>query len=259
MTHSTTPARDHLPEKNRREIAERERDEALALVAKWRKASGLESAHPDGVQPEHLEIELRRRDAVEHKLRVALSPDSLGDAMQTVWDDRIADSDTIPDCIKLVGKNAMASAHFAPSSFAITVSEHLLAGIPRVIADPKRSVSSGVVAELLLERNRQKEIEKRSDEHDDKYCCGELPAAAACYAIAASVAERTEPTDGSKAFGGDVSEPAASLWPWHNGKWKPTTRRRDLIKAGALIVAEIERGDRASAKATNTAPIASCR
>lgn len=34
-------------------------------------------------------------------------------------------------------------------------------------------------------------------------------------------------------------------WPWNGRWWKPTNRRRDLIKAGALIVAEIERLDRA--------------
>jgi hypothetical protein len=28
--------------------------------------------------------------------------------------------------------------------------------------------------------------------------------------------------------------------------WKPTNRRRDLVKAGALILAEIERLDRAA-------------
>ena len=30
-------------------------------------------------------------------------------------------------------------------------------------------------------------------------------------------------------------------------KWQPTTSRRDLVKAGALVLAEIERLDRAAA------------
>ena len=33
-------------------------------------------------------------------------------------------------------------------------------------------------------------------------------------------------------------------WPWVRRWWKPTDRRRDLVKAGALILAEIERLDR---------------
>ncbi|MFN3321313.1 MAG: hypothetical protein ACK43M_21435, partial [Allorhizobium sp.] len=36
------------------------------------------------------------------------------------------------------------------------------------------------------------------------------------------------------------------LWPWGIEWWKPTDRRRDLVKAGALIIAEIERLDRAA-------------
>lgn len=35
-------------------------------------------------------------------------------------------------------------------------------------------------------------------------------------------------------------------WPWHRVWWKPSTRRRNLVKAGALILAEIERLDRAA-------------
>lgn len=34
-------------------------------------------------------------------------------------------------------------------------------------------------------------------------------------------------------------------WPWSRAWWKPASRRRCLIKAGALILAEIERIDRA--------------
>jgi hypothetical protein len=39
------------------------------------------------------------------------------------------------------------------------------------------------------------------------------------------------------------------LWPWSVQWWKPKDRRRDLVRAGALIVAEIERLDRAAARA----------
>lgn len=35
-------------------------------------------------------------------------------------------------------------------------------------------------------------------------------------------------------------------WPWDASWWKPNARRRNLVKAGALILAEIERIDRAA-------------
>lgn len=35
-------------------------------------------------------------------------------------------------------------------------------------------------------------------------------------------------------------------WPWGSSWWKPKDPRRDLVRAGALILAEIERIDRAS-------------
>jgi len=38
------------------------------------------------------------------------------------------------------------------------------------------------------------------------------------------------------------------MWPWDSRGGSPKTRRHDLIRAGALIVAEIERIDRDMAK-----------
>ena len=35
-------------------------------------------------------------------------------------------------------------------------------------------------------------------------------------------------------------------WPWDPAWWKPIDPRCDLVKAGALILAEIERIDRAA-------------
>ncbi|MDQ4340904.1 hypothetical protein RBT91_15955 [Pseudomonas aeruginosa] len=61
--------------------------------------------------------------------------------------------------------------------------------------------------------------------------------AAACYALAGSSA----PSDGTAAL-------LVSLaWPWDEQWWKPSTARRDLVKACALALAEIERLDRAAA------------
>ncbi|PKR54432.1 hypothetical protein [Thalassospira marina] len=89
--------------------------------------------------------------------------------------------------------------------------------------------------DVLAERNRQVSVEGWAPEHDDAHDQGEIAIAAACYA-----APHT----------GDEDTPRASMlrwWPWTSSWWKPSSRRRDLVKAGALILAEIERLDRAEA------------
>lgn len=91
--------------------------------------------------------------------------------------------------------------------------------------------------DVVAERQRQVSVEDWTPDHDDQQKNGELACAAACYAEHASW-RRTFPI---------VSAPRD--WPWERAWWKPSTPRRDLVKAAALILAEIERIDRAEAKA----------
>ncbi|MEQ0937047.1 hypothetical protein [Pseudomonas aeruginosa] len=89
--------------------------------------------------------------------------------------------------------------------------------------------------DVQAERRRQVEAEGWTPEHDDAHSHGQMARAAACYALAGSSA----PNDGTAAL-------LVSLaWPWDEQWWKPTTTRRDLVKACALGLAEIERLDRA--------------
>ncbi|MFU2892045.1 hypothetical protein ACM7N3_11785 [Pseudomonas aeruginosa] len=91
--------------------------------------------------------------------------------------------------------------------------------------------------DVQAERRRQIEAEGWTPEHDDAHSHGEMARAAACYALAGSSA----PNDGTAAL-------LVSLaWPWDEQWWKPTSARRDLVKAGALVMAEIERLDRVAA------------
>ncbi|MGX8981755.1 hypothetical protein ACWWD0_14630 [Pseudomonas aeruginosa] len=91
--------------------------------------------------------------------------------------------------------------------------------------------------DVLAERRRQVEAEGWTPEHDDEHSHGQMARAAACYALAGSSA----PNDGTAAL-------LVSLaWPWDQQWWKPTSARRDLVKACALALAEIERLDRATA------------
>lgn len=96
-------------------------------------------------------------------------------------------------------------------------------------------------ADVYRERMRQLTIEEFSRERDDGYSKGELAAAAASYAAHAEDVIQ----HGKSALDG---QPPV-FWPWNTKWWKPTDPRRDLVKAGALIAAEIERLDRAAAKA----------
>jgi len=94
-------------------------------------------------------------------------------------------------------------------------------------------------ADVIAERRRQIEAEGWSYQHDDDmHDCAELATAAACYAANAG---------GFVWNGGWPGE----VWPWSRKWWKPSDPRRDLVKAGALILAEIERLDRGKDETEN--------
>lgn len=90
---------------------------------------------------------------------------------------------------------------------------------------------------IAEERRRQVYTEGWTAQHDDEHGQGEMTQAAVCYAM------------GRTRFG-DAYGPE-DLWPlsWDRSWWKPGDYRRNLVKAGALIAAEIERLDRASSTA----------
>lgn len=88
--------------------------------------------------------------------------------------------------------------------------------------------------DVIAERARQVSAEGWTPEHDAAHQVGTLASAAACYAVVASSLIVDYPAG---------TPPPA--WPWDDAWWKPTDRRRNLVKAGALILAEIERLDRA--------------
>lgn len=100
-----------------------------------------------------------------------------------------------------------------------------------------------VIDEVASERRRQIEVEGWTPEHDDQHDCREMAQAAACYAEQ-YVGRQWTYNDAE--YGPDyyqADEPHAD-WPWDESWWKPKSPRRDLIRAAALLVAEIERLDR---------------
>ncbi|EBA8673718.1 hypothetical protein B6171_003660 [Salmonella enterica subsp. enterica serovar Miami] len=102
---------------------------------------------------------------------------------------------------------------------------------------------SGAWRDVIAERQRQINT-GRTPEHDDEYINGALALAAACYARQAGMWG----TDWSVYYRDAV---VPDNWPWAREYWKPSTPRRDLEKAGALILAEMERHDRAAARKNN--------
>jgi hypothetical protein len=101
--------------------------------------------------------------------------------------------------------------------------------------------SSGACA-IAAERVRQVAREGWTPEHDDEHDAGELASAGACYAIHAACV--LHPFDGNGLE--DIGE--VPWWPWDKSWWKPKDPRRDLVRAGALLAAELDRLDRAEAK-----------
>lgn len=98
----------------------------------------------------------------------------------------------------------------------------------------RRPLSPAMLA-VIAERFRQIEAEGWSLAHDDAHAPGELANAAACYGFYAHWHLTETP-------------PAAAItppeWPWNPNWWKPRDFRRDLVRAAALTLAEIEKFDR---------------
>lgn len=95
-------------------------------------------------------------------------------------------------------------------------------------------------AQLIAEEVHRQRTEKFLSIENDAILYGEAPRAgqlalaAGCYAMHAGWPESQE--------GGYASEPAPpdDVWPWQPEHWKPESPRADLIKAGALIAAQID-------------------
>ncbi|HHL6868669.1 TPA: ead/Ea22-like family protein [Escherichia coli] len=98
------------------------------------------------------------------------------------------------------------------------------------IAELEARSFNPAILDVVAERQRQQSVEGWTPEHDNAYQNSELADAAACYAI--------------HAHNQGFSTPAH--WPWSPDWWKQSGARCDLVKAGALILAEIERIDRAA-------------
>jgi hypothetical protein len=138
---------------------------------------------------------------------------------------------------------ANKAVHYPPSDRAIAefaVHPGLIGVLAREVQRLRRELAAlradGALTDIAAERRRQVEAEGWTPEHDDQHKDYELSQAAAWYAANAAGWNR-------RGYG------ALPYWPWDK-EWckpcKPKDRRRDLVRAAALLVAEIERLDRAA-------------
>jgi len=118
---------------------------------------------------------------------------------------------------------------------------------PDNIPDEQQGVSLSIASELLEERYGQIRREGWDISHDDSHSAGEMARAAASYAYMASLPTEDEREAHRGAVYGIMrgfTSIVVQMWPWAPRWLKPKDRRRDLVRAGALIIAEIERLDR---------------
>ncbi|MCT5423319.1 hypothetical protein LZK45_03185 [Pseudomonas aeruginosa] len=152
---------------------------------------------------------------------------------------------SIKSCVKASGDSAQAqhSVPIAPQlkrALGLVVaaleaggdrptSKYALSELKKVLAAaPGKEVPQAWI-DVQAERRRQVEAEGWTPEHDDLYCAAELPRAAAAYIL------------------NGANDEAPAIWPFSAKWWKPRDARSNYVRASALILAEIERLERAAA------------
>ena len=96
--------------------------------------------------------------------------------------------------------------------------------------ETQRGQLSRGASDVLAERDHHLSLGFNARHDDEANSRGELASAAACY------------------IAGSTRSPRLA-WPWDMHWWRPRGARENLVRAAALIIAEIERLDRAKLRA----------
>ncbi len=99
------------------------------------------------------------------------------------------------------------------------------------------TASGAAIQAVAFERQRQIDVEGFSPEFDAGRNQGILAGAGACYAMRAAHRSPRLP----ESIKSMLEMAWSRLWPWAEGYFKPKSFKRDLERAGALIIAEMER------------------
>ncbi|RBO54685.1 hypothetical protein DSD19_04730 [Rhodovulum sp. BSW8] len=117
--------------------------------------------------------------------------------------------------------------------------EEAMAAVDAKVLTALRGIQTNGVAAIADERRRQIEVEGWTPEHDDAHDEFEMSLAAAAYAVSGTL--------GPSALLDQATQDAIrKTWPFQAHLFRPTGGRKDLVRAGALIAAEIDRLDRAA-------------
>jgi hypothetical protein len=124
-----------------------------------------------------------------------------------------------------------------------------------LMANPELRVSAYVPSpfaiEAMAERQRQQDVEGFTIENDvAAYPKGDLIAAAVCFAIYALFGSWRGI---GKPHRAKAAELVDEMWPWDRTWFKPESRRRSLVKATALLIAEGDRQDLVERRAAEKA------
>ena len=113
----------------------------------------------------------------------------------------------------------------------ISEKERCISLLESAVAQAPAVLVTDGVGLIAAERQRQVSVEGWTPGHDDEHTDSTIAHAAACYAYGAPFIS------------------GVTVWPWDASWWKPTPndRVRELVKAGALIAAEIDRLQRKEA------------
>lgn len=103
------------------------------------------------------------------------------------------------------------------------------------------NLQSQAMVDVFNERQRQIETEGYSTAMDDSYKGNELVRASAGYVDHVVGRSWTYNKEMPEVY---QNEEVPEFWPWDDSFWKPKSPRNDLVRAAALLIAEIERIDR---------------
>jgi hypothetical protein len=157
------------------------------------------------------------------------------------------------DCSEIEITNAQATGRFAVREDALGFVRRTNEWLARQLArekahpnfdarytsDPER-IKTGIEL-IAAERERQITAEGWSAAHDDEHRLGELSQAGACYADIAGALMHGASVKDIRDYYCDCTGPNPQ-WPFEDAAWKPSQDPlQNLVKAGALIAAEIDR------------------
>ncbi len=240
LASTPSPARSDRPEAEGQPLFDRLHIEPL--VREWCAGTGSEPHMKPGLVDGLVDV-LRKR---LNRAALAAAPtppagEGVNEAINRACKTIAALLDALPDPAARIFWRQEAAKRFASATGCPELIDSARLTTPATGTDEALRVAvvpSKAAQDVFEERRRQVEVEGWTPEHDDAHDKAELGSAAMCY-VQAATCELGHPRSPLRGVPG--------FWPWDDAWWKPADPRRNLVKAGALILAELERLDRRTA------------